>query len=187
MAKPRNANGKRTPPLYLVIDVDGVLTDGQYYYSVDGKVMKVFGPNDHDVLEIVKKYIDVRFITGDRRGFPITRKRVVDDMHFPLDLVSTFARAEWIEEHLSLDRTIYMGDGIFDAIVFEKVAYGIAPANAFYLTRRKADFVTRSRGGANAVAEACLHIMSKFFKPPNLARLELDEVGVWKRRRHPRS
>ena len=34
----------------FVIDVDGVMTDGQFYYTAEGKVMKVFGPNDHDAL-----------------------------------------------------------------------------------------------------------------------------------------
>ena len=34
----------------LVIDVDGVMTDGKFYYSVDGKILKAFGADDHDAL-----------------------------------------------------------------------------------------------------------------------------------------
>ena len=40
-------------PNVFIFDVDGVLSDGKFYYSVDGKVLKVFGPDDHDALQIV--------------------------------------------------------------------------------------------------------------------------------------
>jgi len=167
----------------FILDVDGVLTDGQFHYTVDGKVMKVFGPDDADALNLLKRNVNIHMVTGDKRGFPITQKRVVEDMKFPLDLVSTFERVEWIKEKFGLDETIYMGDGIFDSIVFNAVAYGIAPANAFYITKQKADFVTQSRGGDSAVAEACLHIMEKFFEPFDPFTTEIKESGVWKKRK----
>lgn len=164
----------------FIIDVDGVLTDGQFYYTVNGKVSKVFGPNDADALNLLKKDLHIHMVSGDKRGFPITRKRIVEDMRFPLDLVSTFERVDWIKEKFKLGQTIYMGDGIFDSIVFEAVAYSIAPANAFYTTKEKADFVTQSRGGDSAVAEACLHIMEKFFEPIDFSNIKLKKgEGVW--------
>lgn len=151
----------------FIIDVDGVLTDGSYYYTAKGKEAKIFGPDDHDALLLLKPHLNICMVTGDKRGFPITKKRIVDDMKFPLHLVSTFERSEWISKKFNPAETIYMGDGIFDAMVFDGVAYGIAPANAFYTTKQKANFVTQSRGGDSAVAEACLHILEKFFKPFN--------------------
>jgi 3-deoxy-D-manno-octulosonate 8-phosphate phosphatase (KDO 8-P phosphatase) len=167
-------------PKFLVIDVDGVLTDGQYHYTSDGKIMKVFGPDDNDALSLLKKHMHIHMISGDKRGFDITKKRVAEDMKFPLDLVSTFDRLDWIKQKYNLDETIYIGDGIFDAMVFDKVAYSIAPANAFYTTKAKANFVTKSRGGDSAVAEAVLHIMEKFFEPFNPSDTGLDKgEGVW--------
>ena len=167
-------------PKYFVVDVDGVLTDGQYHYTSEGKIMKIFGPDDNDALNLLKKYLTIHMISGDKRGFPITKKRVADDMKFPLDMVSTFERVRWIEEHYSLEETIFMGDGIFDAMVFAKVAYGIAPANAFHTTKANADFVTQSRGADSAVAEACLHIMEKFFEPFDPLNTKLGKGdGVW--------
>ena len=53
-------------------------------------------PDDHDGLLLLKPYVEIRFITGDRKGFDISKKRVQDDMKFPIDLVSTVARAKWI-------------------------------------------------------------------------------------------
>ena len=164
----------------FILDVDGVLTDGHYYYTEAGKVMKMFGPDDHDALLLVKPYLNICMVTGDKKGFPITKKRVEDDMKFPLHLVSTIERIDWIQKNFNAEETIYMGDGIFDGAVFDEVAYGIAPANAFFLTKQKADFVTASKGGDSAVAEACLHIMEKFFEPLNILNLKLGKgQGEW--------
>lgn len=164
----------------FLIDVDGCLTTGQFLYSKDGKVLKVFGPDDADALSVLKKYLNIEMISGDKRGFAITKKRM-DDMGFPVSLVSTFERIEWFKERFNLKETIYMGDGIYDALVFDKVGYSIAPANAFYIAKQKADFVTQAKGGEGAVAEACLHIMEKFFKSFDLSKLVIKSSGVWKK------
>lgn len=149
----------------LILDVDGVMTTGQFFYTAEGKAMKVFGPDDNDGLSLLKQYIEIRFITGDKKGFPISKKRIVDDMDFPLDIVSTIRRVDWIKERYLLDNVIYMGDGIFDHYVMREVGYAIAPANADKLAKQHAHFVTERSGGDRAVAEACLHILGKFFTP----------------------
>lgn len=166
----------------FVLDVDGVLTDGRYYYTTEGKVMKQFGPDDHDALLLLKEHVDIHFVTGDRKGFAITEKRVLHDMKFPLDLVSTFERVQWLlDKGFDLESTIYMGDGIFDAAVFSAVGYGIAPKNAFYTTLQHADFVTSSEGGNSAVAEACIHILEKFFQPFDPLTGYSSKGGEWEK------
>ena len=152
-------------PTVFVLDVDGVLTTGHFFYTADGKIMKVFGPDDNDGLSLLEPYLEIRFVTGDRKGFGITKKRVVDDMKYPLDLVSTIKRIEWIEEYYPLENVIYMGDGIFDHYVMKKVGYAIAPANADSYAKKYAHYVTKRKGGDRAVAEACLHILDVFFHP----------------------
>lgn len=165
----------------FIIDLDGVMTDGRFYYTVEGKVMKAFGPDDHDALLLLKPYMNIFFVTGDRKGYGISQKRIVDDMKFPLELVSTIERTEWImEKGLDPKESVYMGDGIFDAMVFDKVAYGIAPQNAFYTTKKRANFVTRASGGNGAVAEACLHLMDEFFVPFDPLHVEIERSsGEW--------
>lgn len=167
-------------PKNFIIDVDGCLNTGQFLYSSKGKIYKIFGPDDADTIEIIKNKIHIHMISGDKRGFAITKKRV-EDMKCQLDLVSTFQRVEWIEKNFNLKESIYMGDGIYDVLVFEKVGYSIAPNNAFYIAKEKADFVTKAKGGEGAVAEACLHILEKFFEPFDLSKLELNSSGVWKK------
>ena len=149
----------------FILDVDGVLSTGQFLYSADGKVIKIFGPDDNDGLSLLRDSIEIRFVTGDKKGFEISKKRIVYDMGFPLDLVSTIKRIEWIRDHYDPQKVIYMGDGIFDHYVMRQVGYSIAPANADTLAKKYADYVTERSGGDRAVAEACLHILKVFFKP----------------------
>lgn len=138
---------KTNKPTCFVLDVDGVMTSGQFFYTADGKVMKLFGPDDNDGLSLLKSYLEIRFITGDKKGFPISKRRIVDDMKFPLDVVSTVRRVEWIKERYPLDNVIYMGDGIFDHYVMREVGYSIAPFNADKLAKQYADHVTERAGG----------------------------------------
>lgn len=166
------ANNKKISIKNFIIDVDGVFTDGQFHYTTEGKVAKIFGPDDNDALSLIKPYINIVVVSGDKRGFPITQKRIEEDMDLPLFLVSTSERIQWIREKYKPEETIYMGDGIFDAMVFDKVAYAIAPANAFEPIKKHADFITKSSGGSGAVAEACFHIMKKFFKPLDILNLK---------------
>jgi 3-deoxy-D-manno-octulosonate 8-phosphate phosphatase (KDO 8-P phosphatase) len=162
---------KRLNPTCFILDVDGVMTTGHFLYTAGGKVMKIFGPDDNDGLSLLKANLEIRFITGDKKGFPISKKRIVDDMKYELDIVSTIRRVEWIKERYPLESVIYMGDGIFDHYVMCEVGYSIAPANADKLAKQHASFVTERSGGDRAVAEACLHIMEKFFTPFNPTEL----------------
>ena len=150
-------------PRFFILDVDGVLTNGQFIYSTEGKVLKTFGPDDNDALSLLSKHLEIRFISADRRGFPISKKRVVEDMGYKLDLVSSKDRIKWIEEKYPIEQVIYMADGIFDHYVMKKVCYSIAPANASSIAKKHADFVTERSGGDRAVSEACLHILERFF------------------------
>jgi 3-deoxy-D-manno-octulosonate 8-phosphate phosphatase (KDO 8-P phosphatase) len=152
-------------PIVFILDVDGVMTTGEFFYTNEGKVMKVFGPDDNDGLSLLAKFLEIRFVTGDRKGFEISKKRIVHDMGFSLDLVSTIHRSNWIGERYPLDRVVYMGDGIFDHYVMEKTLYNIAPKNADYNAKKYAQYVTKRSGGDRAVAEASLHLMDRYFKP----------------------
>jgi 3-deoxy-D-manno-octulosonate 8-phosphate phosphatase (KDO 8-P phosphatase) len=163
----------------LILDVDGVFTDGKFHYTSEGKVVKVYGPDDSDGLSLLRDKMNIEMISGDKRGFPITKKRI-EDMKFPVHLVSTFERLEWIIERFDPAETVYVGDGIYDALVFRGVGYGIAPANAFPIAKEEADYVCERKGSEGAVAEACLHIMEQFFEPFDLDNLNLKGgSGAW--------
>ncbi|MER2519183.1 MAG: HAD hydrolase family protein [Bdellovibrionales bacterium] len=169
-------------PKQFILDVDGVMTTGQFLYTPEGKAMKVFGPDDNDALSLLKPYMDIRFVTGDKKGFPISKRRIVDDMGFSLEIVSTIRRIDWIRQQFDPQDVIYMGDGIFDHYVMRQVGYAIAPANSDALAKRHAHFVTQRSGGDRAVAEACLHILERFFAPYNPDMLPSENTklsGEW--------
>jgi len=148
---------------HFILDVDGVLARSAVFYNEHGKLYKIFGPDDHDALNMLRPKINIEFVTSDKRGFAISERRVVKDMNFPLSLSSNYERPEWMRSKFSdLKEIIYMGDGIFDGDLFEQVGYSICPADGFYRTREKASHITHSTGGNRAVAEACLHILEKF-------------------------
>ena len=155
-------NKKNTMSCFI-LDVDGVLSTGHFFYASSGKIMKMFGPDDNDGLSLLRSSIEIRFVTGDKKGFEISKKRIVDDMGYTLDLVSTVKRIDWIRDRYQVQNVIYMGDGIFDHYVMREVGYAIAPSNADKLAKQHAHYVTERSGGNRAVAEACLHIMNKFF------------------------
>ena len=168
-------NGK---PKIFIIDVDGVLSTGQFFYSNKGKEMKIFGPDDNDALSLLKPHMEIRFVTGDKKGFKISEKRIVKDMNYKLDLVSTIKRIDWISKKYNPREVIYMGDGIFDHYVFRKVSYSIATKNGDINAIKNANYVTKRNGGERAVAEACLHILKKFFKPYNPNKLPSNKNKI---------
>ena len=163
-------------PKVFILDVDGVLTDGGFYYTAEGKVMKKFGADDNDALSLLRPYIEIIFVTGDKKGFEISNKRITD-MHFQLELVSTIKRIEWIKERYNPQEVIYMGDGIFDHYVMKEVGYSISTSDADTHAKKYANYVTERTGGKRAVAEACLHILEKFFVPYDETKLPAENIN----------
>jgi 3-deoxy-D-manno-octulosonate 8-phosphate phosphatase (KDO 8-P phosphatase) len=147
---------------HLVLDIDGVLTDGKFYYSAEGKVLKAFGVHDKDGIKIALALgLTVDFITADSSGFDIVRARLVRDWDIPDEnviLVGDVNRLDWIASKYPIDQVAYMGDGIYDAAALCKVKLGIAPKNARIEARRAANYITPSDAGNGAVLDACLHI-----------------------------
>ena len=154
--------GKMNPKVFI-LDVDGVMTTGHFLYSQDGKEYKVFGPHDNDGLKLLNDRVNLQFITADKRGFPITKKRIVDDMGLELDLVSENDRFEYIRKKYGFKDLIYMGDGYHDAKILKASMFGIAPKNARKEARVASDYVTESKSGEGAVMDACLEIMRRYY------------------------
>ncbi len=151
-------------PEVFILDVDGVLTTGTFFYDKNGKILKEFGPDDHDALNILKKYLSILFISADKKGFSISKKRIQKDMGYKLYYVSSQNRYDWIKKKFPKKKIIYMGDGVFDQYIVKKFFYSIAPSNSYFKTKKNSKFVTKSKSGERAVAEACEHILKKFFQ-----------------------
>lgn len=144
------------------MDVDGVLNTGHLLYNIEGKAYKIFGPHDKDGIKIAMALgLTIHFITADATGFAISQARIVKDWKFninQLTLVTEEDRLKWIEDKFNLDEVVYIGDGIHDAPILQKVALGIAPRSARREAKKAAHFVTQSNAGSGAVLDACLYI-----------------------------
>lgn len=145
----------------FVIDVDGVMTTGQFLYSSKSKAYKVFGPHDSDGLKLIKGKLNIFFITADKRGLPISRKRI-KDMGYKIEVVSG-NRYDYIKKKFGFVNTIFIGDSIFDAPIIRDCMFGIAPANARIEAKNWADYVTPSKSAEGAVCDACIKINKVFF------------------------
>lgn len=114
-------------------------------------------------MKLLKGKVKVKFLTADKRGFPITKKRVVDDMGYELELVFEEGRYEYIKRNYDVNNLICMGDGYHDAKILKVCKFGIAPASARKEAKESPDFVTESKAGEGAVLDACLEILRRFF------------------------
>jgi len=157
-------NSMKFKPKYFICDVDGVMTTGHFLYSNKGKIFKIFGPHDHDGLNLIKESIKIIFMTADLKGFLISKKRIETDLGYPLLLIKESNRYQVIKNKYGLKNTIYMGDGYFDQKILKDCLYGIAPCNARKEAKASANFITSSSSGNGAVLDACLQIRKIFFK-----------------------
>lgn len=149
---------------HLVMDIDGVLNTGHFFYSEEGKMFKVFGPHDKDGVILAQKLgLTIDFVTADRTGLSISRARIVTDWGFhesQLTCIPEGTRLSWIEKKYNLNEVAYIGDGIHDAPILKEVAVGIAPNSARKEAKDAADYVTESNAGSGAVLDAVLILQS---------------------------
>jgi 3-deoxy-D-manno-octulosonate 8-phosphate phosphatase (KDO 8-P phosphatase) len=143
----------------FILDVDGVLNDGMLYWGVDGKPFKAFGNYDHDGLKILRKHIEIEFVSADENGFAITHNRIVEHMKFPLTMVKEKDRLDFVLAKGDPNETIFMGDGPYDAKIMPHVGLSFAPAQAWRTACANATYVTERDGGRGAVMDACVIIM----------------------------
>jgi 3-deoxy-D-manno-octulosonate 8-phosphate phosphatase (KDO 8-P phosphatase) len=131
------------------------------YWGVDGKPFKAFGNYDHDGLKLLRKHVDIEFVSADENGWPITYNRIVDHMKFPLTMVKEADRLTFVLSKGLPSEIVFMGDGPFDAKIFPHVGLSIAPAQAWRTAISNATYVTPREGGKGAVMDACVYIMDK--------------------------
>ena len=147
---------------HLVIDVDGVLTDGGFAYNTQGiKSHKFFGPDDADALKLISQQVTIDFVSADSRGFSITKSRI-SDMKFDAYNISSHERLSWIKRRYNLSEVCYIADGFWDAAIFAECAYSIATSSSAVSAQLSAKFVTSSSGGSRGLSEGILYLMYKF-------------------------
>ncbi len=156
MAKNKSLASKLRNIKLLLLDVDGVMTDGGIYYSNSGDELKKFNIQDgYGLVKIQQAGITVGIITG--RMSKIVARRVeelgIREVHQNLD--NKLEVYESIKKKMNLTdaNVAYVGDDEFDLPVLERVGFSAAPADAVAAVRKKVHFVSTRNGGQGAVRE----------------------------------
>ncbi len=149
---------KARPVKLLLLDVDGVLTDGRIYFSNHGDEMKAFSILDGQGLRLIQDNgVQVGIITG-RESVLVSRRAAELGINLLFqncgNKLAVFDRL-LAELQLSQAETAFVGDDLPDLGCIRKAGLGIAVANAHATVRKHADFVTETCGGEGAVREVC--------------------------------
>jgi 3-deoxy-D-manno-octulosonate 8-phosphate phosphatase (KDO 8-P phosphatase) len=136
----------------VIFDVDGVLTDGTFYYSIDGKILKRFGSHDGQAIKICKAYFNLQLISADKKGFEISKLRA-EHLGLPITLVQEDLRSDWIANNFTREETALVVDSFTDIPSLINVARSFAPKNSHPELLKRVSNVLNASGGSGAVAE----------------------------------
>ena len=142
----------------LVLDVDGVLTDGRIIMDHEGREIKAFDVRDgHGIKLLRRSGIEVAMLTG--RNSPVVQKRA-DDLDIPWvrqQVYDKVAAYEEIADVLGIkdEETCFVGDDVVDIALLKRVGLPICVADGVQEAKDTALYVTQSPGGRGAVREVC--------------------------------
>lgn len=142
----------------LLLDVDGVLTDGTITYTHDGGESKGFNTQDGFGLRILQDAgVDVGLITA-RTSEAVTRRAQDLGMRYVYQGAGNKNKVYeeiLVQSGLRPMQTAYMGDDWLDLQLLGRVGFAAAPANAVAELRQRVHYVTSRSGGGGAVREVC--------------------------------
>ncbi|MGD8174619.1 KdsC family phosphatase [Marinimicrobium sp. ARAG 43.8] len=162
----------------LLLDVDGVMTDGRLYFSEDGQESKAFSVLDGLGIKLLQRAgIRVGLISGRQTNLVVRRARALG-----LDPIIQGREDKWealcewqstpgqssSEPAIPLDNIGFMGDDWPDLTIMTRVGLALTPANAHPDVASRAHWQSKNRGGEGAVREACDAILK--------ARHEYDQL-----------
>jgi 3-deoxy-D-manno-octulosonate 8-phosphate phosphatase (KDO 8-P phosphatase) len=158
----------------LVLDVDGVMTDGRLIYNDDGTESKAFDVRDgHGIKMLSQAGIETALISG--RSSPLVEKRAAD---LGITEVAQGVRDKvpilekiLSKRHLKLEEVAFVGDDVVDLTVMSRVGFAVVVADASEYLFDTAHYVTLAPGGRGAVRE--------------VAELILGVQGLWNKVARP--
>lgn len=140
----------------IVLDVDGVLTDGGLYYEAEGLTMKRFAVLDGIGIRLAKSVgIEVAVISGMASACVAKRLEVlgITEYHGGFDNKVTVLEGIRSKMGLNWDEIAYVGDDWVDLAPMLRVGFPVAVANAMPDVKDVARYVTVQSGGHGAVRE----------------------------------
>lgn len=146
----------------LVLDVDGVLTDGRLYYGARGETLKVFHVRDGLGMKLLAAAgVTVAVISGRRSGMTQRRCRELGVRHLIQGAEDKLAAFQRLRARLGMSSGVCacVGDDVPDVPLMREVGLSFAVADAHPQARKAADLVTQLAGGQGAVREVCDYLL----------------------------
>jgi N-acylneuraminate cytidylyltransferase len=148
---------------YLVLDVDGVFTDGSIYYNEDGEFAKKFDMRDGMGLEILRENnVEVVVLTSENSKLVAQRmkKLKIEKTFLGIKDKYSFLKQFLALKNSSFGAVAYVGDDVNDLANICSSGWSFAPANAINIVKAHADIVLTNSSGNGAIREACEVIMN---------------------------
>lgn len=142
----------------LILDVDGVMTDGRIIWDANGVESKFFNVKDGHGIKLVQRAgIQVGIISGrNSQVVDLRAKELGIELVYQGSLQKLESYADMLKRTALADHQVaYMGDDVIDIPVMRKVAFAAAPADALEIVKSNADFISCHNGGMGAVRELC--------------------------------
>jgi len=147
----------------LILDVDGVLTDGRLQFTNAGEEIKTFHVRDgHGIKLLAASGVVIAIITGRRSAATERRAAELGIQHLYQGVEDKGQALDRLLDDLGLPaaEAAYMGDDVVDLPAMRRCGLALTVPDAPPLVKRHAHRVTRAAAGAGAVREACEFIMS---------------------------
>ena len=147
----------------LVLDVDGVLTDGRLYFDNAGNEMKAFNTRDGLGIRALQRCgIEIAVITGRKSKIVSQRMAQLDVQHVYQGRVDKLNAFTHLLEATSFDaeQVCYAGDDWIDLPVLLRAGLAVSVADADELVKERVHWVTQRNGGEGAVREICNLILA---------------------------
>lgn len=147
----------------LILDVDGVLTNGKIYYTDTGAQIKPFYVSDGlGIKMLLRSGVTIAVISGKKS--PATKNRLkelgIKYIYLGHENKNVIFKELINKLQVKKDEIAYMGDDIPDLSIMQKVGFSIAVANAHHIILKNALLITENKGGKGAVREICDLIMT---------------------------
>jgi len=142
----------------LLLDVDGVLTDGSLIYSHEGKESKAFNTQDGFGLRMLQDAgVEVGIITARSSEALERRSQDLKISHLYQGSSNKLEAFKEIVKKCNLKpfQIAYMGDDWLDLVILKRVGLAVAPANAVREVQEMVHYTTEQSGGHGAVRELC--------------------------------
>ncbi|MGA9637588.1 cytidylyltransferase domain-containing protein [Flavobacterium sp.] len=147
---------------YLVLDVDGVFTDGCVYFGAEGELIKKFDMRDGMGLEILRQNnVEVVVMTSENSALVEARMKKLQIKHTYLGVKDKYALlTQFLKDRkASLDQVAYVGDDVNDLANICSVGWSFCPANGTEVVKQHADYILTHNSADGAIREVCEVIM----------------------------